>query len=116
MIKTNNKKDKKKDKSEIMTMIIDIFKGNLQTLEDLRARMSNIIISMAFLVIMSLLMIFFTKINPKSNLAIDNNLLISIGLSFIIFYAIYCIIILVYELHAMMEWKRRVDFLFPLQT
>ncbi|MBN2066759.1 MAG: hypothetical protein JW771_08150, partial [Candidatus Thermoplasmatota archaeon] len=64
---------KEENKGKIMTMVIDLLKGSLQTLEDLRTRMSNIIISMGFLVVMALLMIFFTKINLKSNLIIDNN-------------------------------------------
>lgn len=94
-------------------LLFEIWKGELQTIEDFRNRMSYIIIPMALLIFSSLFILLFSKISIRFLFNIDTNFLISLSLSFLFLYSAYCLIILIYEIHAMMEWKRRVDFLFP---
>ena len=105
--------DDKFDFKNCFGFFIEMLKSTNQTIEDLRNRMSNIILPMAFLVITSLIILFFSKANLNSPLDLDVNFLISITLIFLIAYSCFCLILLVYELHAVMEWKRRVPSLLP---
>jgi hypothetical protein len=87
----------------------EVLKAELQQLEDLRKRIFCIVLPMLILIIVSLLILFFTKTTLKQSLSLDWNILLSIGLTFLVLYSIFCLLLLAYELYAFLDWKRRVN-------
>jgi hypothetical protein len=85
----------------------DLVKFEYQKIEDLRNRISHTFVPTVFLIFLSLFILLFSKSTLKFDLNINFNFLYSIGLFFLLFYGGYCLILLSYEIHAFMEWRRR---------